>query len=128
MRLVWRSTAIVFLAVALVLSAGCGGDKKEDSATGDESFRVPDSLLSPIEAYNLVVDEYHPVDGGVMANADLELQYPSKEIARFIAVKIFGEILDSHRKVVRDIGRPVDGRLVIIGAKDLPLTLPTGLG
>ncbi len=120
MRLVWRSTAIVFLAVALVLSAGCGGDKKEDSATGDESFRVPDSLLSPIEAYNLVVDEYHPFDGGRMANADLELQYPSKEIARFIAVRTFGEILDGYRKVVRNIGRPVDGRVVIIGTKDLP--------
>ncbi len=120
MRLVWRPKAIVFLAAALVLSAGCVGDKKEDSATDDESFKVPDSLLSPIEAYNLVVDEYHPVDGGLMANADIELQYPSKEIARFIAVKIFGEILDSYRKVVRDIGRPVDGRLVIIGAKDLP--------
>lgn len=120
MRLVWRPAAIVFLAAALVLSAGCGGDKKEDSATDDEIFRVPDSLLSPIEAYNLVVDEYHPVDGGRMANADLELQYPSKEIARFIAVRTFGEILDGYRKVVRNIGRPVDGRVVIIGTKDLP--------
>lgn len=120
MRLVWRPTAIVFLAAALVLSAGCGGDKKEDSATDDESFRVPDSLLSPIEAYNLVVDDYHPVDGGVMASADLELQYPSKEIARFIAVRTYGQILDGYRQVVRNIGRPVDGRVVIIGTKDLP--------
>jgi hypothetical protein len=120
MRLVWRSTAIVFLAAALALSAGCGGDKKQDSATDDESFRVPDSLLSPIEAYKLVVDDYHPIDGGLMASADLELQYPSKEIARFIAVKTFGELLEGYRQVVRDIGRPAVGRVVIIGAKDLP--------
>ncbi len=120
MRLVWRTTAVISLVAAMALAAGCGGEKKQDSAMDDESFRVPDSLLSPIEAYNLVIDEYHPVDGGRMANADLEVQYPSQEVARFIAVRTFGEILDGYREVATSIGRPAVGRVVIIGAKDLP--------
>jgi len=86
----------------------------------DEEFRVPDSLLSPIEAYNLTVDEYHPVNGGLMANADIELHYPSHEVARFIAARFFGEILNGYRLVSRDIGKPVDGKVVIIGAADFP--------
>ena len=102
------------------MSAGCGNGEEQGEASDDESFRVPDSLLSPIEGFNLTVDEYHPVDGGVMANADIELRYPGKEIARFIAVKTFGEILEGHKHVTQDIGRPAAGRVVIIGAKDLP--------
>ena len=93
MRLVCRSAVIVLLSAALVLSAGCGGDKKEDTSADSEEFRVPDSLLSPIEAYNLVVDEYHPVNGGIMANNDVELRYPARDVARFIATKSFSEIL-----------------------------------
>jgi len=118
MRFEIRPAAIVLLAAALAVSAGCGGDKKDASAGDDGKFRVPDSLLSPIEGYRLVVDDYHPINGGVMANADIELQYPPSEIARFIAVKSFGEILNGYRKVVSEIGRPVAGRVVIIGAKD----------
>ncbi len=120
MRPEWRSAAIVFLSAALALSVGCGGDKKEDSAAGDEKFRVPDSLLSPIEAYNLTIDDYHPVDGGLMANADIALYYPPKQIARFVAVKSFGGILDGYRKVRKEIGRPAEGKVVIIGTKDFP--------
>ena len=119
MRLAWRSTVMVFLAAALALTPGCGSDKKEDGAADDESFRVPDSLLSPIEGYNLVIDEYHPVNGGVMANADIELRYPPSEISRPIAVMTFGQILDGYREVERNIGRPTDGRVVLIGSKDL---------
>jgi hypothetical protein len=120
MRTVWMTAAMIFLAAALAFSAGCGGGDKEKKAADDESFRVPDSLLSPIEAYNLTVDEYHPITGGVMANADLELRYPPKEIAKFVAVKTFGELMKGYGKVRRDIGRPAVGRAVIIAAKDLP--------
>lgn len=118
MRLDIRSAAIVLLAAALAFSAGCGGDKKDDTAGDDGKFRVPDSLLSPIEGYGLTTDDYHPVNGGVMANTDIELHYPPQEVARFIAVKSFGEILEGYRKVVTEIGRPVSGKVVIIGAAD----------
>jgi hypothetical protein len=114
-----RSALVILLAAALALSAGCGGGGKDDSAGDDGKFRVPDSLLSPIEGYGLLVDDYHPVNGGVMANADIEVHYPPQEVARFIAVKAFGEILRGYRTVVEEIGRPVDGKVVIIGAKDL---------
>lgn len=120
LRYEWRSAAIVLLAGALVLSAGCGGDKKEDSAASEEKFRIPDSLLSPIEKYNLTIDDYHPVDGGLMANADIALYYPPNEISRFIAVRSFGEILDGYRKIRKEIGRPAEGKVVIIGAIDMP--------
>ncbi len=119
MRPEWRSAAIVLFAAVLALSAGCGGDKKEDSAAGEEGLRVPDSLLSPIETYNLTIDDYHPVDGGLMANADIALYYPPSEISRFVAVKSFREILKGYRKVREEIGRPAEGKVVIIGAKDL---------
>ena len=120
MRPEWKSAAIVLLSAVLALSVGCSGDKKDDSAVDDEEFRVPDSLLSPIEAYKLTTDDYHPVDGGLMANADIALYYPSHEIARVIAVKIFGTILDGYRKVRKEIGRPAEGKVVIIGTKDFP--------
>jgi len=119
MRLDMRSALVILLAAALAVSAGCGGGGKDDSAGDDGKFRVPDSLLSPIEGYGLLVDDYHPVNGGVMASADIELRYPPSEIARFIAVKSFGFILTGYRKVVNEIGRPVGGRAVIIGANDL---------
>ena len=56
MRLDTRSALVVLLAAALAVYAGCG-DKKDDSADDDGKFRVPDSLLSPIEGYGLTVDE-----------------------------------------------------------------------
>jgi hypothetical protein len=119
LRCIWRSSAAVLLAAALVLSAGCGGGQKEDSATDEEGFRVPDSLLSPIESYGLTIDDYHPVNGGVMANKDIALYYPPHELLRFVAVKSFGEILDGYDKIRAEIGRPAPGRIVIIGTKDL---------
>ena len=65
MNFEWRHVAVILLSAALVVSAGCGDGKKDDSAADSEEFRVPDSLLSPIEAYNLTIDEYHPVNGGI---------------------------------------------------------------
>ena len=120
MNFEWRHMAVILLSAALVVSAGCGDGKKDDSAADSEDFRVPDSLLSPIEAYNLTIDEYHPVNGGIMANDNVELHYPAREIAHFIAVKSFSEILKGYSHVVQDIGRPADGKVVIVGALDLP--------
>ena len=54
-------------------AAGEGAkDKKENS----EAFRVPDSASRPDRGYHLTVDTYHVVNGGVMANAQIELHYP----------------------------------------------------
>jgi len=108
---------IAFLAI-LVLALGCGKGAK-DTKKEEEAFRVPDSLLAPIERFHLTVDEYHVLNGGVMANAQIELRYPSSEIARFVAIKAFGLAWAAYEKVTKEIGRPTDGKLVLIGTADL---------
>ena len=54
-----------------------------------------------------------------MANADIELRYPPGEVAKAIAVRSFGIIQDAWRHVTTEIGRPVEGKVVVIGAADL---------
>lgn len=109
-----------FIAVLLVLAlaVGCGKSTKEKKA-GEEAFRVPDSLLASVEKYHFTVDDYHVIKGGVMADDQIELHYPASEIARFIAVKSFGYADSACKKVEREIGRPAQGKLVLIGAADL---------
>ena len=111
----WAALFVLALAAAM---AGCGkkAEKDQDSA---ENFRVPDSLLTPIEGYGITIDDYHPVNGGVMANKDIELHYPASSIARFIVTTNFGVVFNARKKIEREIGRPFPGRIVIIGAKDL---------
>jgi hypothetical protein len=109
---------IVALLLAFVLAAGCGkGNKEKKSA--DEEFRIPDTLLSSMESYHLTVDDYHVINGGVMANAQIELHYPANEIARYVAVKAFGYAKTAYEKVSEEIGRPAANKLVIIGTSDL---------
>ena len=103
--------------LAAALAAGCGRGSKDRAK--DEKLRVPDSLLTPIAGYRLTVDEYHPVNGGVMANEQIELRYPASEVARYLATKTFGLAKDGYDKVANEIGRPVEGKLVIIGSADL---------
>ncbi|MCK4236572.1 MAG: hypothetical protein KAX38_05600, partial [Candidatus Krumholzibacteria bacterium] len=59
---------LVFLFAAFVL--GCGEKAEDDKGKGvsEEEFRIPDSLLSPLDSYKLTRDEYHPIKGGVMGN------------------------------------------------------------
>ncbi len=111
------SAVIAVLIVAGLVLSGCGKDKGKDE--GSERFRIPDSLLAPIESYQLLVDDYHPISGGVMANKDIELHYPASDIARFIAVQTFGLALESFRTVTKEIARPTDGKIYIVGTKDL---------
>jgi hypothetical protein len=108
---------VLMLAVALI-AVGCGKESKEEGEA-DAKFRVPDSLLSPLDSYRLTKDEYHPVRGGVMANRELELQYPASSAARFVAMKVFGYALDAYRKVEESYGRPSEAPLYMVGAKDL---------
>jgi len=112
--------AAVVLALCALFLAGCGdkADKDKEAASKNE-FRIPDSLLSPLDGYKLVRDEYHPVRGGVMASKDIEVRYPAAPVARYIAVKIFGYALEAYRKVDETVGRPADGSIVLIGATDL---------
>jgi len=113
-----RKLGLVAALCALFVVFGCGKGAK-DKKDGSEAFRVPDSLLAPIEGYHLTVDEYHVVNGGVMANAQIELRYPASEVAQFIAVKAFGIAKAGYEKVSKEIGRPAAGKLVLVGTLDL---------
>ncbi|MBN2069886.1 MAG: hypothetical protein JW814_00400 [Candidatus Krumholzibacteriota bacterium] len=106
------------LALAMVIGAGCSEKSDEKKMAGDD-FRIPDSLLAPIAGYNLVRDDYHPIRGGVMANNDIELQYPASEIGRYIAVRNFGLVQTAYDIARERIGRPAKGRIVVVGAKDM---------
>lgn len=116
---VYRTTALL-CALALFSAglAGCQGDG--DKRTQDETFRIPDTLLAPLQSYQLTVDEYHPVDGGVMANDRIELHYTPSPYARYLATVVFGEALKGYKLVRESIGRPSNAKIVIIGTKDLP--------
>ncbi len=113
-----RRTTVIAALCALLAASGCGkGDK--NGTESSEKFRVPDSLLAPIEGYHLTVDDYHVVNGGVMANAQIELRYPSSDIARYLAVKVFGFAKGSYEKVTNEIARPAAGKIVLVGTADL---------
>jgi hypothetical protein len=113
-----RTHTIIALLLILVLAVGCGKRDKEKGA-GKEAFRVPDSLLSAINSYGLTVDDYHVIKGGIMANAQIEVRYPASEIARYVGVRTFGAAKAAYEKVSKEIGRPVETKLVLIGASDL---------
>lgn len=112
-----RIHTIIALLLILVLAVGCGKRDKEKGA-GKEAFRVPDSLLSAITSYGLTVDDYHVIKGGIMANAQIEVRYPASEIARYVGVRTFGAAKAAYEKVSKEIGRPVETKLVLIGASD----------
>lgn len=106
---------LIAAAIAALALAGCGKEKKQD----DASFRIPDSLLSELESFQLTVDDYHVVRGGVMANRQIELHYPAAEADRFIAAKSFGYLKRAYEAASREIGRPAADKLVAIGTADL---------
>jgi hypothetical protein len=112
-------TIALLVSVPFILLIGCGKDTDKEQESSQEEFRIPDSLLAPIEGYNLTQDDYHPIEGGVMANESIVLHYPASNVARFVAVKIFGMALNGIRTVTERIGRPVTGRITLIGSKDL---------
>ena len=109
------SAALLIIALAL---GGCGKESK-DEKSAEQDFRIPDSLLSPLDGYKLTRDDYHPINGGVMANAELELHYPPGNIARYVAVRSFGAAHEAYKKVRKEIGVPAEGRVYMIGSKDL---------
>jgi len=115
-----RSIAIVLLAYLLVASLiGCGKETEREEASSTEEFRIPDSLLAPLQGYKLTRDDYHPINGGVMENAEIVLHYPASAIARYVAVKTFGMARIGLRTVIERIGKPADGKITLIGSKDL---------
>ncbi|MDD3642265.1 MAG: hypothetical protein PHQ19_02220 [Candidatus Krumholzibacteria bacterium] len=117
MNAVRMTAALCALALCAAAAAGCGG--KSDKAGEDEAFRVPDTLLSPLQSFQLTRDDYHPVDGGVMANDRIELHYPPAQYAQYLAVEIFSEAMRGYATVRERIGRPSNARVVIVGTKDL---------
>ncbi len=112
-----RRAAFIAFMIVVVLAGGCGKGKKNQAEA--EKFRVPDSLLAPIAGYHLTVDTYDVIKGGVMGNDQVEIHYPASDVARAIAVMTFGQVKDAYEKVAKEIGRPADGTLVVIGAADL---------
>ncbi len=114
-------TKITILALAVILVVGTGCDKGSDKSEkkSEDSFRIPDSLLTPKDRFQLVLDEYHPIKGGVMANRDISLHYPASGIYRFISNKMFSIAFDSYNIIEEKIGRPTQGKIVCIGAKDM---------
>jgi hypothetical protein len=115
-----RQLTIVLLGCLLIATAiGCEKESDKGDTASKEEFRIPDSLLAPLQGYKLTRDDYHPIEGGVMANADIELHYPASNVARYCATKIFGFARDGLNKVTEQIARPTTGPIVLIGAKDL---------
>lgn len=110
-----RNFLFFIVIAAMALSIGCSKGKKQQ----DERFRIPDTLLSNLEKFKLIVDDYDPVKGGTMANRQIELHYPASEIARAIAIKSFGYLKSGYEIVSKEIGRPTEGKLVVIGTNDL---------
>lgn len=111
----------IVLLVCLLISSVTGCEKGSDKGdtAGGEKFRIPDSLLAPLQGYRLTRDDYHPIEGGVLANADIELHYPVSNADRYCATKIFGYAFDGLNKVTEQIARPTTGPIVLIGTKDL---------
>ena len=112
-----KRLACVAVMILLVVF-GCGGEKSEKTAE-DREFRIPDSLLSPLDGYRLTRDDYHPVRGGIMETKELVLQYPASPVSRYVAVETFGKAIDAYRLIREEIGPPSDKRVVMIGAADL---------
>jgi len=106
-----------FAVMILLVMLGCGGGKKETAA--DQEFRIPDSLLSPLDGYKLTKDDYHPVRGGIMETRELVLHYPASPVSRYVAVETMGKAIDAYRLIREEIGPPSDERVVMIGAADL---------
>ncbi len=121
MRRTGRTATYILASMVFMALLGCGKEEKEEKKeeVSKEEFRIPDSLLTPIAGYNLTRDDYHPVEGGVMANDIIELHYPARTVARFVAVRSFGIAQSAYRKVAEEIGRPAEEKLILIGAKDL---------
>ncbi len=109
---------IHIMVILLLVTAGCGEEKQEDR-DAEQAFRIPDSLLSPLDGYRLTRDDYHPVRGGIMESKEIVLHYPASEVARYVAVETFGAARDAYSLIKKEIGPPSDGRVVMIGAADL---------
>jgi hypothetical protein len=109
---------IPIMIILLLVTAGCG-EKKQEDQDAKQAFRIPDSLLSPLDGYRLTRDDYHPVRGGIMESKEIVLHYPASEVARYVAVESFGAARDAYRLIQKEIGPPSDGRVVLIGAADL---------
>lgn len=105
--------------IAMVSSCEKESREKEADKASSEEFRIPDSLLAPVQGYRLTRDDYHPIDGGVMENANISLHYPASVVARYIAVTTFGYADAAYGEISSKIGRPAAGRVVLVGAKNL---------
>lgn len=114
-----RILAALLVTVFIIGGLSCGEKQDEKTAESEKDFRIPDSLLSPKDRFNLVVDDYHPVKGGVIGNEEIEVHYPPTEIYDFLSRRVFGIAFDSYNEVKELIGPPSADKVVCVGAKDL---------
>jgi hypothetical protein len=111
-----RAVFIAFMIV-VAFAGGCGrGGKKQAEA---EKFRLPDSLIAPIAGQHFTVDTYDVIKGGVLGDDRFEIHYPPSDVARSIALMTFRWVKEAYEKVDKEIGRPAEGKVVVIGAADL---------
>lgn len=108
------------VSVFVLFGSGCGKDSEESGErASSDTFRIPDTMLSLKESFKLTRDEYHPVKGGVLANQEIELHYPPSSGAKMISFKSFEYAWEAYRNVSSMIEKPADGKIVLIGTKDL---------
>lgn len=120
MKMKARIVGFLICGMIVIAAIGCGQKTEEgEGVDSGDKFRIPDSLLEARARFKLTRDDYHPIKGGVMANALIEMHYPANERARLLAVKTFGVAYEGCHMVIETVGRPADGQLVLIGAKDL---------
>ncbi len=110
---------IALISLSHSIGSGCGGEGEKEESGEMEKFRIPDSVLSPYNKYNLIINEFDPEKGGVMANKNVEVRYPGTQTARFVSDKIFKMAAGGYGKVKKIIGKPAEEKVVLVGTKDL---------
>jgi hypothetical protein len=119
MKSISRLFLLIFLFLFFSIVAGCGGEGDEGGKVDREEFRIPDSLLSPYEKYHLVRDEFDEKTGGVIASEEIELRYPGTRMGKYLSDYIFDIASVAYKKVKKEIGKPADGRIVLVGTKNM---------
>jgi hypothetical protein len=126
-----RRTAYLVIVCALVLAAGCGGDKeREDPRAGGPtvdsahvSMSVPqlprltggqlDSLRAKKKRFNITQDQYWQNEGGVLANQYFEVWYPAGAATVTHGMYVFEELMPARRTFEEFFGQ-APGELLVI--------------
>ncbi len=112
-----RKSACIAFMVVVALAGGCGkGGKKQTEA---EKYKLPDSLVAPPIEYRLTVDTYDAIKGGIIGDNKVQVHYPPGDYARQIGLMTLNQMEQAYAQVKKEIGRPADSAVVVIGSADL---------